>query len=111
MIFLSRPISFLSLPALTLVAPVLFSFPAVAQLVPPDTTEGKTSLTYDDEPFTNRDGSDGGLGFVKFAIVLSQPNTVYFQDSNLFPFHYDFATQRLQSFVGMGRQEFDAVSL
>ena len=33
-----------------------------------------------------------GLGFVKLAIVLSEPNTVYFQNSNLYPFHYDFAT-------------------
>jgi hypothetical protein len=52
-----------------------------------------------------------GAGFVKFAIALSDPGTVYFQDSNLYPFHFDFATRRLQPFLGMSRAQFDAVSL
>jgi hypothetical protein len=59
----------------------------------------------------NYSGGDGGAGFVKFAIVLSDPGTVYFQDSNLYPFHFDFATQRLQPFLGMSRAQFGAVSL
>ena len=81
------------------------------QLVPPDTTEGRTQISYSEEPFVNYSGGDGGAGFVKFAIVLSDPGTVYFQDSNLYPFHFDFATQRLQPFLGMSRAQFDAVSL
>ena len=85
--------------------------PLRAQLVPPDTAAGRTALAYDADPFTNFSLGDGGAGFVKFAIVLSQPGTVYFQDSNLFPFHSDFATQHLQPFLGMSRAQFDAVSL
>ena len=81
------------------------------QLVPPDTTEGRTQISYSEEPFVNYSAGDGGAGFVKFAIVLSDPGTVYFQDSNLYPFHFDFATQRLQPFLGMSRAQFDAVSL
>ncbi|HZJ16060.1 MAG TPA: hypothetical protein VFD27_13490, partial [Chthoniobacteraceae bacterium] len=81
------------------------------KLVPPDTTEGRTQVSYSEEPFVNYSGGDGGAGFVKFAIVLSDPGTVYFQDSNLYPFHFDFATQRLQPFLGMSRAQFGAVSL
>src|SRR6185369_601843 len=83
----------------------------LAQLVPPDTTEGKTEISYDSEPFANFAGGDGGAGFVKFSVILSQPGTAYFQDSNLRLFHYDFASQHLQPFVGYSREQFDAVSL
>ncbi len=101
-----------SLPLLTLVSFLTVLQPlAPGQLVPPDATDGKTTLSYENEPFISRDGSNGGLGFVKFAMILSEPSTVYFQDSNLFPFHYDFASQRLQPFLGMARPQFDAVSL
>ncbi len=99
----------------TLAAALLFALlclvPAHAQLVPPDTTEGRTSLAYPEDPFINYSAGDGGAGFVKFAIILSHPGTVYFQDSNLYPFHYDFATQRLQPFLGMSHQQFDAATL
>src|SRR5687768_2870342 len=84
---------------------------AFGQLVPPDTAAGKTQLTYEEEPFTNFPEPMRGVGFVKFAVILSQPDTVYFQDSNLFPFHYEFATQHLAPFLGMSRAQFDAVSL
>ena len=51
------------------------------------------------------------MGWVKFAIPLSEPYRVYYQDSGKYPFHADFATVRLPPFVGMSRTEFDAVSL
>ncbi|HWB05810.1 MAG TPA: PEP/pyruvate-binding domain-containing protein [Verrucomicrobiales bacterium] len=56
-------------------------------------------------PFT------GGVRWVKFVILTNEPERVYFQDSARFPFHYDFATQRLAPFNGMSRAAFDAVTL
>lgn len=103
----------LSRPLLTFLLALFCCAPigVCGQLVPPGTPAGKTQLAYDEEPFANFSEGDGGAGFVKFAIILSQPDTVYFQDSNLFPFHYEFATQHLAPFLGMSRAEFDAVSL
>jgi len=49
--------------------------------------------------------------WVKFALRPSEPWRVYFQDSTKYPFHYDFATQRLTPFGGMTRPAFDAVTL
>lgn len=56
-------------------------------------------------------GSGNELQWVKFAILLNDPTRVYFQDSEKFPFHYEFATQRLPGLQGMDRAAFDAVSL
>jgi hypothetical protein len=52
-----------------------------------------------------------GVGWVKFAILLNDPARVYFEDSKKFPFHYDFARQRLGPFLGMDYPSFEAVSL
>lgn len=49
--------------------------------------------------------------WVKFAILLDEPWRVFYQDSTEFPFHYDFAAQRLAPFLGLDRPGFDAVSL
>jgi Pyruvate phosphate dikinase, AMP/ATP-binding domain len=94
-----------------LASAVLPLYQASGQLVPPGTPAGKTSIAYEDEPFVNYTSGDGGAGFVKFSIILTQPGTVYFQDSNLFPFHYNFASQHLEPFLGMTATQFDAVSL
>jgi hypothetical protein len=51
------------------------------------------------------------IRWVKFAILLDDPTRVFYQDSTKFPFHYEFATQRLAPFLGMDRAAFDAVSL
>ncbi|MBE7502917.1 MAG: hypothetical protein HS113_22075 [Verrucomicrobiales bacterium] len=49
--------------------------------------------------------------WLKFAILKSEPHRVYFQDSTKYPFHYDFAVERLPAFRGFSRAQFDAVSL
>ena len=51
------------------------------------------------------------IRWVKFAILLNDPVRVIYQDSAKFPFHYDFATQQLEPFLGMDRVSFDAISL
>lgn len=51
------------------------------------------------------------LRWVKFVLRPSEPWRVYFQDSTKYPFHYEFATQRLAPFAGMTREAFDGVTL
>ncbi len=84
---------------------------AANQLVPQDATDGKTSISYLDEPFANHSGGFNGVRYVKCHILISDPGTVYFQDSVKYLFHYDFAKERLAPFLSMTREQFDAVSL
>jgi hypothetical protein len=56
-------------------------------------------------------GNAEQVRWVKFALRPSEPWRVYFQDSVKFPFHYDFATQRLAPFAGMTRDAFNNVTL
>lgn len=70
----------------------------------------KNQAWFPEEPF--RSPSPGeAVRWVKFAILLDEPWRVFYQDSTEFPFHYDFATQRLAPFLGMDRASFDSVSL
>ncbi len=56
-------------------------------------------------------GANNPMRWVKFSILMSDPTKVYFQDSDAYPFHYDFASAHLTPFMGMTTQSFDAVSL
>jgi hypothetical protein len=49
--------------------------------------------------------------WVKFTIKLDDPCTVYFQNSKLYPFHYHFATEWLEPFIGMSVPEYYNVTL
>ena len=80
-------------------------------LVPADPPDGKTSISYLDEPFANYSAGFNGVRYVKCHILTSDPATVYFQDSVKYLYHYDFATARLEPFLNMTREQFDAVSL
>ncbi|HEX5223477.1 MAG TPA: PEP/pyruvate-binding domain-containing protein [Verrucomicrobiae bacterium] len=73
------------------------------------TNDWKNELRFPEDTF--RSPYDGGIRWVKFAILLDDPTRVYYQDSTKFPFHYEFAVQRLAPFLGMDRTTFDAVSL
>lgn len=73
----------------------------------------KNQVLYPDDPLRSPDPGYGRLDprWIKFAILLSDPHRVYFQDSVRYPFHYEFAVARLDPFQGMSRSEFDEVSL
>lgn len=74
---------------------------------------GRLGDRFLDEPFFAR-ASGTSLSqpaWIKFAIILDQPNRVVFQDSKQYAFHYDFVRRRLEAFSNLSRQEFDAVSL
>ncbi|HYG34950.1 MAG TPA: hypothetical protein VEC99_09210, partial [Clostridia bacterium] len=71
----------------------------------------KNQIGFPIEPFRSPIYSQSDMAWVKFIILLNDPTRVYFQDSAAFPFHYDFATQRLAPFNGMDRSTFDSISL
>ena len=71
----------------------------------------KNTIDFPDEPFRVCGDSDARPDWVKFTIALCDPENVYYQDSNAYTFHYDFATELLDPFVGMTQQEYDDVTL
>lgn len=94
--------------------PMLFSaatFSGPSQLTPEDAADGRTTITFRDDPFANFAGGFSGVRYVKGTILTSDPGTVYFQDSVKYLYHFDFAQQRLAPFLGMTNEQFDAVSL
>jgi len=71
-------------------------------------------IEFPNDPFKSDEISENDPGWVKFTMILVppyNPDTVYFQDSNQYLFHYDFATELLTPFIGMSRSEYEAVSL
>lgn len=74
------------------------------------TNDWKNQAWFPEEPFRSASPNES-VRWVKFAILLNEPWRVFYQDSTEFPFHYDFATQRLPPFLGLDRPSFDAISL
>ena len=70
----------------------------------------KSEITFPDDPFRVPGSSASEPGWVKFTILLEpyDPNTVYYQDSREYTFHYHFA---LNPFFGMTPEEFDQATL
>jgi len=91
---------------LLLLLPLVFR-PGVAQGASP---YAKSSIVFPDDPFAVA-SAHGESGWVKFTILVDDPGTVIFQDSNTYPFHYDFAVNELAPFAGMTPEEFDQVTL
>ena len=73
----------------------------------------KNQIVFADDPFQSRGSGANDIGWVKFSILLDpyDPNMVYFQDSNEYVFHYDFATELLDPFMGMTVNEYNNVTL
>ena len=74
----------------------------------------KNQVEFPDDSFLSSSNPFGGRplpAWIKFSILLDDPATVYFQDSQLYAFHHDFASEFLDPFVGMTREQFDAVTL
>jgi hypothetical protein len=70
----------------------------------------KFQIVFPGEPYAVPSYNSQG-GWIKFTILTSDLSTVYFQDSNRYPFHYDFAVAELPQFQGMTPVQFDAVTL
>ena len=57
----------------------------------------------------------GGLpnnpAFAKFTVKLDDPGRVWFQDSDRYPYHYNFVFARLPGYQGIGYQQYESISL
>jgi len=71
----------------------------------------KNQIEVPGEEFRVLGSSAGDPDWIKFTILMDDPNTVYFQDSRAYAFHYDFASQELAPFVGMTAPEFSRYTL
>ena len=49
--------------------------------------------------------------WVKFVITLGETPQIYFQNSDRFRYHYDFASKKLDPYVEMPREQFDRQTL
>jgi hypothetical protein len=70
----------------------------------------KSQIVLPDEPFQSWTSPP----YVKFTIITKppfDPNVVYFQDSARYEYHYEFALECLEPFIGMTIEQFDAVTL
>jgi len=71
----------------------------------------KNTIDFPFDPF-RADGPTGfDPGWIKFTILTSQPDTVYFQDSRAYKFHYNFAVKNLAPFGGLSEKDFDNLTL
>lgn len=66
-------------------------------------------IVFPDDGFAASSAS--GPRWVKFTILACDPDRVYFQDCGLYPFHHDFARERLAPLLGVGRDRFDELTL
>lgn len=73
----------------------------------------KNEIAFPYDPFCARGISPDSVKWVKFAILSEpyDPNVVYFQDSRKYVFHYGFAAEHLDPFLGMTSPQFSAVTL
>ncbi|UCC23159.1 MAG: hypothetical protein JSW23_03650, partial [Planctomycetota bacterium] len=73
----------------------------------------KNEISFPNEPFRVVGDYSSGADWVKFTIILSpyDPNIVYYQDCREYVFHYNFATELLDPFIGMSTSEYDQVTL
>ncbi len=70
----------------------------------------KNTITFPDDPFQSWTSPP----YIKFTIITQEgydPNVVYYQDCRQYEYHYDFALEWLDPFVGLSIEEFDRVTL
>jgi hypothetical protein len=70
----------------------------------------KNQIYFPVDPFASSAQPNQGQ-WIKFAILTNEPVRIYYQDSRKYPFHYDFATARLEPIKGISRPDFDRVAL
>ncbi|MCH1506613.1 MAG: hypothetical protein L7V86_23750, partial [Verrucomicrobiales bacterium] len=84
------------------------SFYRVRSLDTDETSDWTNQLRVPDERIFSG-ATVGGLEnptFAKFTVLLSEPDRVYFQDSDRYHFHFDFARARLPDFATVSFVEY-----
>ncbi len=71
----------------------------------------KNQVFFPNDSFCASPISTGDSGWVKFTIKLDDPTTVYFQDSQLYALHYDFATSVLDPFIDTNATQYYSITL
>lgn len=69
----------------------------------------KERIEYWNDPFIFNEYDR--VGWVKFTVLVGDPSRVIFQNSHTYSYHFDFAAERLDPYLGVSRAEFDAVAL
>ncbi len=96
--------------SLVLATAGLMATPAVAETVNPSTS-WKNTIIFPSDSFRKASPEIGDPGWIKFLIFVSDPSKVYFQNSNAYAFHYDWATSFVQEYIGMSTEQFDQITL
>ena len=71
----------------------------------------RNQIDVPDDEYRVLGSSPGDPDWIKFTILVDDPETVYFQDSREYTFHYEFALEEMDPFIGMTVQEFSRYSL
>jgi len=85
---------------------LIVSFSGIAQGV-----DWKYQIEFPADLYCSEPTASGDSAWVKFTIKLDDPNTVYFQDSQLYVLHHEFATSVLDPFIGMNSSGFYELTL
>jgi hypothetical protein len=89
-------------------------FYRVASRLKTSADDGRNQLQAVDDPFLVRPMAglfENPIHWAKFTILREDATRVWFQDSQRYPFHHDYARLRLKPFLGMSRTEFDLRTL
>ena len=78
--------------------------------------EFKTQVIWPDDPFLSDPFDIGGeipatVRWAKFTVLLEDPETIYWQDSNEYERHYNFALNEIPEFAGLSAEEFNERTL
>ncbi len=76
----------------------------------------KTTIAFPDDPFQKAFTipvffTDEPLSLIKFIILGDDLTTVYFQNSETYPYHYNFATDRIEQFSEISTADFNLKTL
>jgi len=93
-----------------------FEWPVPTEVVDLEpSADWKNTVHFPDDPFLGGTGYTGYITevprWVKFVVLMKDPDKVYFQDSQKYVFHYDFARNWIEPFNQMTADEFDLATL
>lgn len=71
----------------------------------------KNQIIFPDDSFAAQPTVAAESAWVKFTIKLNTPNTVYFQDSQLYLLHHEFASSVLDPYIGISSDDYYQVAL
>ncbi|MCP4344562.1 MAG: hypothetical protein GY795_03425 [Desulfobacterales bacterium] len=83
------------------------SWSSNSQCIVTSSSDWKNTVDFPHDSFMNY----GTANWIKFTVLLCDSETVYFQDSKKYQFHYEFAKERLDPFLGVTQDGFNQATL